>query len=397
MIRLTKIYIKGFKDPDREINFTFAPGNITVVYGKNGCGKTTFLRVLQAMISRNSTVLQRENVQTIEAHFSKNGETFVFKYDTQKLFNTPDNQAVEPLYSILFGIHRGIDAQQILSPQVASELIANVGSILTHRGVYSNELRVILKSVIRQTLFEYQSLLNKNNNSEYDFISIKSIEKVISEYFQEGKRQAVEKASNAFFETIESFEKQLGSDYELDAAISNRISAKKDFIQDALEAQNKSSLKEKLETYLDTLDASLLDTKISRALILNILQKAEEPNPELDAITELLHIFNGHLSYGKRLVVTKTEVYIDLGQGKRHDLDELSSGERNLLSLLTMFLITGRQSHFLMIDEPENSLNLDWQETFLQTISRLNPQAQIIVATHSPAIAPSPECLVELV
>jgi len=76
-----------------------------------------------------------------------------------------------------------------------------------------------------------------------------------------------------------------------------------------------------------------------------------------------------------------------LGNGKFHELTELSSGERNLLSILTLFLILGNDRNFLMIDEPEISFNLKWQKDFLPLLSRLNSNAQIIVASHSPSIA----------
>ena len=38
-------------------------------------------------------------------------------------------------------------------------------------------------------------------------------------------------------------------------------------------------------------------------------------------------------------------------------------------------------------DEPELSLHIDWQRKLLDSIVQLNPNAQLIVATHSPEIA----------
>ena len=63
MIRLHRIIIKGFKDPEREVDFEFSTENITVVYGENGCGKTTFLRILHAVFNRNENILKEEKVQ----------------------------------------------------------------------------------------------------------------------------------------------------------------------------------------------------------------------------------------------------------------------------------------------------------------------------------------------
>jgi len=38
-------------------------------------------------------------------------------------------------------------------------------------------------------------------------------------------------------------------------------------------------------------------------------------------------------------------------------------------------------------DEPELSLHIEWQEKIISSIRDLNPNSQIIVATHSPEIA----------
>jgi len=38
------------------------------------------------------------------------------------------------------------------------------------------------------------------------------------------------------------------------------------------------------------------------------------------------------------------------------------------------------------MDEPEISLNIEWQETLLENIEKLNPSCQIIMTTHSPGI-----------
>jgi predicted ATPase len=87
------------------------------------------------------------------------------------------------------------------------------------------------------------------------------------------------------------------------------------------------------------------------------------------------------------LVVTDETAFIELDANSQHSLEKLSSGERHLLTFLTLFLIIGRTRTFFIIDEPEISLNMKWQRELLPLLSELCPQAQIIVATHSPSIA----------
>lgn len=69
-----------------------------------------------------------------------------------------------------------------------------------------------------------------------------------------------------------------------------------------------------------------------------------------------------------------------------HSYKLLSAGEKQLLLiLLTVFMQEGRET-ILIMDEPEISLHVDWQRQLIDTIRELNPNCQIIVSTHSPAM-----------
>ncbi len=45
-----------------------------------------------------------------------------------------------------------------------------------------------------------------------------------------------------------------------------------------------------------------------------------------------------------------------------------------------------QQPGVFIIDEPELSLHLAWQEIFVESIQKASPKTQFILATHSPAI-----------
>ena len=68
-------------------------------------------------------------------------------------------------------------------------------------------------------------------------------------------------------------------------------------------------------------------------------------------------------------------------------LSSLSSGEKQLLILLTETLLQQKQPYVFIADEPELSLHIEWQRNLIYSIRRLNPLAQIIFATHAPEIA----------
>lgn len=72
--------------------------------------------------------------------------------------------------------------------------------------------------------------------------------------------------------------------------------------------------------------------------------------------------------------------------GKKLDIKDLSSGERQLVYTLLKASIAAFNDAILLMDEPEISLHLSWQENLISTIKEINPNGQIIIVTHSPAV-----------
>jgi predicted ATPase len=73
--------------------------------------------------------------------------------------------------------------------------------------------------------------------------------------------------------------------------------------------------------------------------------------------------------------------------GRKLPLFSLSSGEKQLVILFTETLLQRNEPFLFIADEPELSLHIEWQRMIIETLRGLNPNAQIIVATHSPEIA----------
>lgn len=65
---------------------------------------------------------------------------------------------------------------------------------------------------------------------------------------------------------------------------------------------------------------------------------------------------------------------------------QLSSGEKQMLVILLTVLVEDCEPCALIMDEPEISLHIDWQQKLISLIRQLNPNAQIILSTHSPAL-----------
>ena len=72
--------------------------------------------------------------------------------------------------------------------------------------------------------------------------------------------------------------------------------------------------------------------------------------------------------------------------GKKLTPHMLSSGEKQLLILLSEALLQRQSPSIFIADEPELSLHVTWQEKLVSSLRNLNSHAQIIFATHSPDI-----------
>jgi len=64
----------------------------------------------------------------------------------------------------------------------------------------------------------------------------------------------------------------------------------------------------------------------------------------------------------------------------------LSSGERQIVTLIYATTKMS-QRDVILIDEPEISLNVDWQRKLLPEMEKQIPSKQLIVCTHSPIIS----------
>ena len=65
---------------------------------------------------------------------------------------------------------------------------------------------------------------------------------------------------------------------------------------------------------------------------------------------------------------------------------QLSSGEKQILVIMLTALVENGEHCALIMDEPEASLHIEWQKQLIGLIRELNPNAQIILSTHSPAV-----------
>ena len=88
---------------------------------------------------------------------------------------------------------------------------------------------------------------------------------------------------------------------------------------------------------------------------------------------------------GKTIVRTANEIFFSQ-IGETLVPYQLSSGEKQMLAILLTVLIQDNKHCVLFMDEPEVSLHVEWQKRLIDIVLEMNPNVQIILTTHSPAV-----------
>lgn len=124
-----------------------------------------------------------------------------------------------------------------------------------------------------------------------------------------------------------------------------------------------------------------------RMMSLNYPEKRQEIEDNISTLFGVIDKF--FKPSGKHIELDKENnrlVFVLDTTGGNIQLEQLSSGEKQLLIILFRVFLMQKKSYILLMDEPEISLHIDWQNQLIDAIQILNPNAQIILSTHSPSI-----------
>lgn len=93
-------------------------------------------------------------------------------------------------------------------------------------------------------------------------------------------------------------------------------------------------------------------------------------------------------------IVFKTNKTLNNDFSVKLSVKSLSSGELNIVTILYYLIFETTRGSIVLIDEPEISLHVVWQEqlsVLIEKIMESKPGVQVIIATHSPFISSSDE------
>lgn len=120
---------------------------------------------------------------------------------------------------------------------------------------------------------------------------------------------------------------------------------------------------------------------------MSMIDASAEKQAEMKArIEDFRSVINGLFQETEKHIEIEGNKFNIVSKGQILPIDALSSGEKQiLLIMLRVFLLEGKES-YVLLDEPENSLDISWQYKLIDTLTKLNPNAQFFITTHSPSI-----------
>lgn len=406
-MKITEIQIVGFKSKSITANIEFKQ-NVSILYGLNGSGKTTVLKIIHAILAQNEEILLKEQVrQVIISVLNDNGDKSKVKLSFNNKENKYDwieidNSQLSKSRSLLIGVQRGIQVNAAnLSPSLIYEFL-----------VYSNISRDVFKtsnsdrSKIRYLADELANFANRQRTNNrrspnklipegqhitLEDVNIEIIEESLKSAFNNVKRKISLKIYNALFETFAlAIDNDKISEIIIPLNIVEIVRENQVKLIEALEDSPDNEFKhlviEKVKAFSNSSDRELTTNKLFSKLLLKIVEELEHEKEELGTLNILIELFNSMLSDKKKIIIDRDGIKIIIYDNE-HSLNQLSSGERHLLTFLATILLDGQTRDFILIDEPEISLNILWQEKLIDLITRMAPNTQLFVASHSQSIA----------
>ena len=120
----------------------------------------------------------------------------------------------------------------------------------------------------------------------------------------------------------------------------------------------------------------------------DVKDKLEVFDDDLEKIELFMAILNKRFKYKKLTISKKNGFAFTAFNGTDLELSSLSSGEQHEIVLLYELLFKVKEDSLILLDEPELSLHIGWQQEFLEDIQDITKLTgfDVLIATHSPDI-----------
>lgn len=396
--------------------------DVSIFIGANGTGKTTFINILVSIL--------RVDVQALEDLWFENA-TIIFENNEGS--KKSQRKLTVSRITDHFGdeaLHYKISRQAFVIPSLAGRNLKSVYSQRRILPVIENVRELIQGIVSFSSLSVSRAGINDIDNYDLDE-KIKnarntSIDNTLQDLMNRLKVYQLKKAE-ILKEIAREFQEEVFISVlynpEIDSSVGLREILDTDLkkeMQDfqntyyemgILNTQRKGKAKEQIKKHFQAIQESIdyLQENLSQNKsvfdvdkifafpllkrtrnILNVGRIAERKRKALfNPLENYKSELSGFFKDKSALLLSDGTIHFKDHQrgGEEYDCFKLSSGEKQVLILLTESLLQGGDSKIFIADEPELSLHIDWQSKILPSIRKLNSNAQIIVATHSPEVA----------
>ena len=123
-------------------------------------------------------------------------------------------------------------------------------------------------------------------------------------------------------------------------------------------------------------------------LIVNLISSYEKQTQHDEKIRKYRDVCNAYLD-GKKYIYDESNVKLEIYRNnykKPISIQNLSSGEKQVLSIFSKLYLEQQKPCIILFDEPELSLSIKWQEHFLPDIMKSGKCSLLVAVTHSPFI-----------
>ena len=425
-MELKQLIIKGlYGCYDYDVKFN---SDMTFLYGKNGCGKTTVLNIVESIITGEIYKLSDYNFISIELFFGdettkdriyieyKNESIFLIFKDRKHILGLK-NLNLENINLEISDQDRGREITRIYFEKypILLDISKTFNYIYLPLNRINHKPRLLRIRLPRRILYRRPIDNDKNLLGNISYIireNYRSIEYTIS------------KVNDKFRDNIlKSF--LISKKYYDINAIINTIITDKEFIGELDNIQktyleiltelgivDDNELQESKKVFckiIDDMRSYYIENKKGDGLIdlvlkyqeimkiKNIIELAKLMETEKSRLREPLNLFLNTINYFVKDESDSKEIYIDdfgnvyfqiENTGEKIEITNLSSGEKQLLIFFTylIFEVDRDKKAIFVVDEPELSLHLSWQKQFVKKIRDINPNIQLIFATHAPDI-----------
>lgn len=148
--------------------------------------------------------------------------------------------------------------------------------------------------------------------------------------------------------------------------------------------------RKKANALTQTLESLIYYNQDGASLMYYRMSMLDAPSEQQTKVTERIVKFCNIVNTlfhetGKKIKIEGNNFLIYTNESQL-DINDLSSGEKQVLLLLLRVFLLGDKGAVVFIDEPESSLDISWQYKLIDLLVNLNPNAQFFITTHSPSI-----------